>query len=198
MEDKGIIDRNQKQILKDLIISGDEELQAALDKYEKGDTTALESMIRSGELMSRHAADIDLLGDLDLDFLNVDDHFGDVPAALPWKAQRGAAKQIPPNMISDDDGIANLEMHGEEDYLQLHGNRQGVDTRIRSNSLAYGPLLTEQGAAPDSSVQFGRWMDRELVQTRDGRVGSIASSSSGRSCCRRSCGKSGSVCQVQG
>jgi hypothetical protein len=112
---------------------------------------------------------------LDLDFLNVDDHFGDVPAA-PVEAQRGAEKQIPPNMISDDDGIANLEMHGEEDYLQLHGNRQGVDTRFRSNSLAYGPLLTEQGAAPDSSVQFGRWMDRELVQTRDGRVGSIASS----------------------
>jgi len=174
LEDKGLIDRNQKQILKDLIISGDEELQAALDKYEKGDTAALETMIRSGELMSRHAADIDLLGDLDLDFLNVDDHFGDI-APAPMEARAG--KQIPPNMISDDDGIAHLELHGEEDFLQLSANKQGVDTRLRSNSLAYGPLLNDQGSTQDSSVQFGRWMDRELVQTRDGRVGSIASAS---------------------
>ena len=99
MEDKGIIDRNQKAILKDLIISGDEELQAALDKYEKGDTFALEHMIRSGELASRHAADIDLLGDLDLDFLNVDDHFGDLGGGAA-----AAAKH--PNVITDDDGIA--------------------------------------------------------------------------------------------
>jgi DNA-binding protein H-NS len=168
LEDKGIIDRSQKAILKDLIISGDEELQAALDKYEKGDTFALEHMIRSGELASRHAADIDLLGDLDLDFLNVDDHFGDLG---------GTAKH--PNVITDDDGIAHLEssLQGEEDdYLQLNRQAAAAETRFRSNSLAFGPLLgAEQGAAQEE--QYGRWMDRELVQTRDGRVGSIASAS---------------------
>lgn len=179
MEDKGIIDRNQKQILKDLIISGDEDLQAALDKYEKGDTSALEGMIRSGELMTRHAADIDLLGDLDLDFLNVDDHFGDIPAAgAPVEpAAVGNRKQIPPNMISDDDGITHLDLHGEEDFLHPGANKQGMDTRLRSNSLAYGPLLNEHGTQDNSGVQYGRWMDRELPATREGRVGSVALSS---------------------
>lgn len=194
MEDKGIIDRNEKAALKDLIISGDEELQAALDKYEKGDTAALQSMIRSGELMSRHAADIDLLGDLDLDFLNVDDHFGDVVAGPPpVAAAPPAGAKIAPNMISDDDGIANLgELHsgggaaaaaagggGEEDFLQLSASRQAADTRFRSNSLAYGPLLNESGpSSADNTVQIGRWMDRELPQTREGRLGSVASLSS--------------------
>ena len=157
--------------MKDLIISGDEELQAALDKYEKGDPADLQNMIRSGELMSRHAADIDLLGDLDLDFLNVDDHVF-------------AGKQIPPTMISDDDAHLDLQGGGggggeEEDYLmlQLSANRQAADTRFRSNSLAYGPLLNDQGAVDTTSIQFGRWMDRELPQTREGRVGSVASAS---------------------
>jgi hypothetical protein len=38
LEEIGLIDKNQKGIIKDLIISGDHTLQAALDKFEKGDT----------------------------------------------------------------------------------------------------------------------------------------------------------------
>lgn len=69
-----MIDREQKGILKDLIISGqDNELQHALDLYEQGDTALLESMLQGGSLANKVRSDIDLLGDLDLDFLNVND-----------------------------------------------------------------------------------------------------------------------------
>jgi hypothetical protein len=70
LEDNGIISRDQKAILKDLIIAGDSSVQGAIDKYESGDTSALEEMIKSGALLAR-SSDVDLLGDLDLDFLNV-------------------------------------------------------------------------------------------------------------------------------
>lgn len=56
--------------MKDLIISGqDNELQHALDRYEQGDSTMLEGMLHSGTLASTD--EIDLLGNLDFDFLNV-------------------------------------------------------------------------------------------------------------------------------
>lgn len=42
LEEKGLIDKTQKGVLKDLIISGDSELQAALDLYDKGDASQLE------------------------------------------------------------------------------------------------------------------------------------------------------------
>lgn len=42
MEDKGFIDKSLKGIIKDKIISGDKSLEAALDKFEKGNTTEIE------------------------------------------------------------------------------------------------------------------------------------------------------------
>lgn len=42
LEEKGLIDKSQKGVLKDLIISGDSELQAALDSYDRGDVSQLE------------------------------------------------------------------------------------------------------------------------------------------------------------
>lgn len=78
LEDTGVISREQKAILKDLIIAGDNTVQSAIDKYEAGDTSALEDMIKSGALLVR-PTDVDLLSDLDLDFLNVhvDDEEGE-------------------------------------------------------------------------------------------------------------------------
>jgi septum formation inhibitor MinC len=184
LEDKGLIDGNQKAVMKDLIISGDEELQAALDKYEQGDTAILESMIRSGELMNRAAADIDLLGDLDLDFLNVDDHFQDI--GPPMDQHAFSSKEISysnaeagPTMVSPHDEVAIDDIHGDfynEDYLKQASVQH--DTRFRSNSLAYGPLLNDEQLLNDqhqTSGQYGRWMDRHLGETRDGRTGSVVS-----------------------
>lgn len=93
-------------VLKDLIIMGDEELQNALDKYEEyGDPSALEEMIHSGALQNRLPQDLDLLGDLDLDFLTMDDvesaasTAGYVEQQQPQKPQhhpnRGSLAQSP-------------------------------------------------------------------------------------------------------
>jgi hypothetical protein len=88
LEEIGYIDKHQKGVLKDLIISGDQQLQIALDKYEKGDTDELAGMasmsfshrwetnlvvllelIRKGLLERKNS--IDILDTLDFDFLNV-------------------------------------------------------------------------------------------------------------------------------
>ncbi|GAX16145.1 hypothetical protein FisN_3Hh374 [Fistulifera solaris] len=76
LERKGLLDRNTKGILQDLIIIGDEELQSAIDFYEAGDPSKLEEMIQSGALQNRLPNDIDLLGDLDFDFLTMSDGIG--------------------------------------------------------------------------------------------------------------------------
>lgn len=90
LEDRGIIDNRQKGILKDLIISGDDALQAALDNYEQGDTSALEALVKSGALRNKNTSDIDLLGDLDLDFLSMQEDFGTDADSNP-----NASKPIP-------------------------------------------------------------------------------------------------------
>ncbi|OQR99859.1 hypothetical protein THRCLA_06359 [Thraustotheca clavata] len=76
LEEKGFIDRYQKGVLKDLIISGDEKLQKALETFEQGDPTALEALLDSGALNRKTS--VDLLDDLDLGFLNVGS-LGDTP-----------------------------------------------------------------------------------------------------------------------
>jgi hypothetical protein len=45
LEESGMIDRYQKGVIKDMIISGDINLTAVLDKYEKGDTKDLEGIL---------------------------------------------------------------------------------------------------------------------------------------------------------
>jgi hypothetical protein len=52
LEEKGLIDRYQKGVLKDMIISGDEALQKALEKFDAGDSTSLEGRERERERFS--------------------------------------------------------------------------------------------------------------------------------------------------
>lgn len=77
LEERGYIDRYQKGVLKDLIISGDEALQKALENFDAGDPTTLEAMLDSGAF-NQKSSSIDLLDDLDLGFLNVGS-LGDTP-----------------------------------------------------------------------------------------------------------------------
>eukprot|EP00566_Odontella_aurita_P004406 CAMPEP_0113535330 /NCGR_PEP_ID=MMETSP0015_2-20120614/5645_1 /TAXON_ID=2838 /ORGANISM="Odontella" /LENGTH=785 /DNA_ID=CAMNT_0000434571 /DNA_START=348 /DNA_END=2705 /DNA_ORIENTATION=+ /assembly_acc=CAM_ASM_000160 len=106
LEDKGLIDRTQKGVLKDLIIAGDDALQEALDRYEEGNSSALETMIKSGKLQSNSSADIDVLGDLDLDFLTVDDDFGrlgvatNVGSDAPHPGALHSTKSLPISIAS--------------------------------------------------------------------------------------------------
>ncbi len=50
LEESGVIDKSQKGVLKDLVISGDEALQAALDMYEGGDLGPLSILMKQGKL----------------------------------------------------------------------------------------------------------------------------------------------------
>ena len=70
LEELGYIDKNQKGVIKDLIISGNADVQKALDKYRLGDHKELEDMIRQGEFSARRHS-IDLLEGLDLEYLQV-------------------------------------------------------------------------------------------------------------------------------
>eukprot|EP01040_Poterioochromonas_malhamensis_P008295 gene8295-8972_t len=68
LEELGYIDKKQKGLIKDLIISGDTMLQSLLDKYERGDGKELLDLINQGYLGRKES--IDLLEGLDFDFLN--------------------------------------------------------------------------------------------------------------------------------
>ncbi len=50
LEERGVIDKSQKGVLKDLIISGDEAFQTALDMYEGGDVGPLTILMKQGAL----------------------------------------------------------------------------------------------------------------------------------------------------
>jgi CCT motif len=157
LEDKGLITRNEKGILKDLIISGDEALQEALEKYEKGDKSQLETMIKSGLLSRRLPPDLDLLGDLDLDFLTVDDvtvgSLGqhNIEANQDSICNRGKGDVVTFNSSGNsigegshvDDGISEFEfgndMGGDSDsYLRFNSRSNSIDLdnfRFRSGSF---------------------------------------------------------------
>jgi len=121
LQDRGIIDQQQKGIMKDLIISGNDDLQAALNKYEQGETTQLVNMINSGVLNNKDANDIDILADLDLGFLNVNEDFGQGVGSVPGivlDEGNCETKAMPIPMISssniDDksrDSDANSSLH---------------------------------------------------------------------------------------
>jgi hypothetical protein len=74
LEEHGVIDKYQKGVFKDLIISGDSAMASALEKYEHGgDMSDIQALIAGS---SGRRQSIDLLDGLDLDFLNVKKHFG--------------------------------------------------------------------------------------------------------------------------
>jgi hypothetical protein len=183
LEEKGIINRDQKGILKDLIISGqDNELQHALDRYEQGDSSILEGMLQTGTLSSKTAEDIDLLGDLNFDFLNVKEHAQQLRSRGNSLASKGGLNNqaVPSNEASDgigeldfDGGIGNWEQGSRsrsnstwsqlEQALQQQRSRANstvsidLDTfRNRSNSLFSSLIGNEPG---DSQANYGRWMD---------------------------------------
>jgi len=189
LEENGVIDRQQKGVLKDLIIAGDEALQAALDKYEKGDKSSLQSMIQSGALSDRVSTDIDLLGDLDLDFLTVDDtSFSDniesvaigskgLSVSFPSKvASNGESYLVTPAYEAEDDTIGELDFQGNYGHDNEGDNgsyasslQDEQDRRYRSNSLAYGTLANEPGSVETNPEMYDQWMDHE-PSNRDGGI----------------------------
>jgi len=185
-----MIDRETKGILKDLIISGqDNELQHALDRYEQGDSALLETILQNGTLSSKAKNEIDLLGDLDLDFLNVNDPgLSDITSQNIAYDPGDSTGSKPADQVMDNeasDGIGELDFDGgisESDGFDSNyripspmynptGSRSrsnstfsvdlGLDYRLRSNSL-FSALIGSSTPQHDSTpVEYGNWMEDE-------------------------------------
>lgn len=156
LERKGMIDRETKGILKDLIISGqDNELQHALDRYEQGDTALLESMLQDGSLSNKAKNEIDILGDLDLDFLTVND-----PAMDDIASQNIAyTPSAPTENQSTGHAVYNEASDGIGE-LDFDGGIGGADTfgpapNYRASSPMYNPAQARSRSNSTFSVDLG-------------------------------------------
>ena len=154
-------------------------------------------MIKSGRLQSYQsgadggASNIDILGDLDLDFLTVGDDLGgiignmEMDDAHPNSSSAGAA--IASHAGAPSDGIGELEFNADyaqtEDDLHLLAAAdaaaadnfhrplsvqvppQGINEgRWRANSLAFGGLLNE--TPPQTPSAYANWMDNPNAASR--------------------------------
>ena len=142
--DEGIVEnRQQKGLLKDLIISGDE---AVLDALERGDKDAIKSVLRSNH--ANRKSSLDLLGDegdLSFDFLSV---------SATSNALHGAAKgrfDVPFPMDDEDDIDIIMQEAGDElgKSPALGGRRSGsfsiggrAQMGYRSSSLSSIPGMS--------------------------------------------------------
>ena len=124
LEDMGLIDKAQKGLIKDLIISGDPALRTALDKYETGDAQALEGLIKGGALVRRQS--VDLLNGLDLDFLTVQPNNGD-----------SASSFDPSSFPYEDDFFMfpETDFHSGSGNGHSHGDGDSRSTVRRTSSL---------------------------------------------------------------
>jgi len=183
LEDHGVISQEQKAILKDLIVAGDGSVQAAIDKYESGDPSALEAMIKKGTLVARSSGGVDLLGDMDLDFLNFnnddannDSMFEDREkesshADILMGDSKPAAAAMPPlPAVAEETSHQNYDTEPipVQQYPRKYSTASDLDVhRTRTNSLALPGLLLD-GANPEDvgQLSFSQWMDKELSQAR--------------------------------
>uniref|UniRef100_A0A7S2D8D8 Uncharacterized protein n=1 Tax=Octactis speculum TaxID=3111310 RepID=A0A7S2D8D8_9STRA len=72
LERAGFVTSTEKGALKDLIITGDESLRCALDKYQAGDSSELEALISRGYLDRNGSIDLTELDNLDLGSLGLE------------------------------------------------------------------------------------------------------------------------------
>ena len=167
-----MIDREQKGILKDLIISGqDNELQHALDKYEDGDTKLLEEMLHNGTLSNRATVDIDLLGDLDLEFLNVngdeiEDGTASHSASHPYTNSGNHPMQPPPSLPTKDQvqhitasNSVSYDGIGELDFDGGIGGSDGYTPMQAHHDRAPSPMYQTQGQRSRSNSTFSVDLD---------------------------------------
>lgn len=112
LEQWGWIDKAQKGVIKDLIISGDPKVQSALDKFDRGETGELEALFQQGAFRTQS---IDILEGLDLDFLTVgndefsfDQQFEESIVSSSGNAAQGAASGV-------EGVLENVKVEGERE-----------------------------------------------------------------------------------
>ena len=141
LEESGYISRVEKGALKDLIISGDVGLQAALDKYERGDQSELAIICRS---LAGRRQSIDLLENLDLDF--------------------GFLANGEDMRFSEGGGDGDEDFHGRPSDLNAPLSEMGGDNswRLRKASIdgshfrqGYGYGFDDFVIAPNAEVAIG-------------------------------------------
>jgi len=146
-------------------------------------------MIKSGRLKSYQSSDgahgrsnIDILGDLDLDFLTVGDDLGGIIGHMDMdEAPNSSAATAANHPGAPADGIGDLDFNadysgGGEQYelpsseshagqpvsgaLEIHAgstSQSQGDSRWRANSLAFGGLLNETPL--QTPTAYSNWMD---------------------------------------
>jgi len=168
LEEKGIINRDQKGILKDLIISGqDNEIQHALDRYEQGDATMLEVMLRSGSLSNKATEEIDLLGQLDFDFLNVKEKNRHVDTNNNNYSKTSSVASDGIGELEFDGGIGNWEQ-GENSGNRSRSNStwSALENRTRANSTWSALELALQQHQQRSRANSAMSIDLENFRSR--------------------------------
>jgi len=175
LEEKGIINRDQKGILKDLIISGqDNEVQHALDRYEQGDASMLEGILTSGSLTNKATEEIDLLGQLDFDFLNVREKEQQNDANNNNNNNNGDGNGKTGSVASDgigelefDGGIGNWEQ-GENSGNRSRSNStwSALENRTRANSTWSALELALQQQQQRSRANSAMSIDLDNFRSR--------------------------------
>lgn len=168
LEEKGIINRDQKGILKDLIISGqDNEIQHALDRYEQGDATMLEGMLQSGSLSNKATEEIDLLGQLDFDFLNVKEKDQNNEGNNNGYSKTGSEASDGIGELEFDGGIGNWEQ-GESSDNRSRSNStwSALENRTRANSTWSALELALQQQQQRSRANSAMSIDLDNFRSR--------------------------------
>lgn len=154
LEEAGVISRHQKGYIKDLIISGDPEFQSILDRYEKGDKSALEELIRNGKIGRKQS--IDILDDLDFDFLN----------ALTTDAANGNPFDLDHDLLFD---------FGEPTYTvdQMEANnlaQQSANSASGDNLMHDPSKYVEPTGSKDFSNNYVASSERPRTSTMDSSI----------------------------
>ena len=132
--------------MQDLIICDDKELRHAMESYEHGNTSALESFLRKSRSRQGTAASLDLVDGLDLDFLAVMKDSDDLPFNFGEEEEDPLAGSL-------HDFVLPYSFSHELPDTAL-GSRVAANRKMSFDSL-FEPLSFEQTPRSDSISSIG-------------------------------------------
>jgi len=166
LEQQGVINKDQKGNMKDMIINRDAELLTAMERYEQGQPQALQQMIDQNKLRPSE----DIADGLDLAVLNVgsldDDgeglyHFPEFPDMIPFAMDDEA--------FGDGDDFAGL---GGSLTASVPSHGLGLDGNPMFNDIGH----VDESQGPDSLPLPPRHsIKEEIKREKDLKMGSMHS-----------------------